>query len=492
MQSAATSPATSLWAYSSSGGVDSAGLVALASRVRPPDADPLVTLTVTFDEREYSESAPAQQVSQRFRTCHREIRVTAADFQAEFPAFLRAMDQPTNDGINTYFISKAARQAGLTVVLSGLGGDEVFWGYKHYRWLAHAGWLTASPAPVRRLLAYSGQQWGRLRGRDRWMRTAYLKGAPSNDRAYLAMRGFFAPDQAARLLGINRAEMDATIEEQFGESPATGKPNPSGVNYLEIKRYLHDQLLRDTDVFSMAHSIEARVPVSRPCPGGAPVARGAVPEARQDREQAPAGARRGRSIAAPGRLPPKERLRLPDGSLDAHMHPGTARNRGLRFLGPRSGARMLERFLRGTPALVAALVAGGAGSAELSTAAEASIRHFESGSAMVTHRKTAPLTPRASSHLDMVRGVSALAVMVGHIRGLFFLDYRDLASRSPVVTFLYAVTGLGHQAVMVFFVLSGFFIGGGVLASLNNWSWKRYLVDPLAAASTSCFCQLWC
>jgi peptidoglycan/LPS O-acetylase OafA/YrhL len=97
--------------------------------------------------------------------------------------------------------------------------------------------------------------------------------------------------------------------------------------------------------------------------------------------------------------------------------------------------------------------------------------------------KATPLTQRASAHLDMIRGIAALAVMTGHIRGLFFLDYKDLASPSPAVNLLYAVTGLGHQAVMVFFVLSGFLIGGSVLNSMNRWTWKRYLVNR--------FCRLY-
>jgi len=93
--------------------------------------------------------------------------------------------------------------------------------------------------------------------------------------------------------------------------------------------------------------------------------------------------------------------------------------------------------------------------------------------------KATSLTQRASARLDMVRGIAALAVMVGHIRGLFFLDYSDLASPSPAVTLLYAVTGLGHQAVMVFFVLSGFLIGGSVMTAMKRWTWKRYLVSRL-------------
>jgi asparagine synthase (glutamine-hydrolysing) len=244
-----------------SGGVDSAGLVALASRIRKRlHSDPLMTLTVVFDEGEYSEGAAASDLASHFQTSHQEVRVTAADFQKELPAFIGAMDQPTNDGVNSWFVSKAAKQAGLKVVLSGLGGDEVFWGYKHYRWLKHGAWLGQCPGSLRYLLAQTGYQWGRLRGRDNWMRTAWLRSGSSSERAYLTMRGFFAPDQVARLMDMNQAELDTAVDEHFGTLHAGSDPSATAINYLEIKRYLHDQLLRDTDVFSMAHSIEARVP----------------------------------------------------------------------------------------------------------------------------------------------------------------------------------------------------------------------------------------
>jgi asparagine synthase (glutamine-hydrolysing) len=243
-----------------SGGVDSAGLVALASRIRMTQGNRLHTLTVVFDERDHSEADTAAEAARRFETHHQEVRVTCADFQRELPAFFRSMDQPTNDGINSYFVSQAARRTGLTVVLSGLGGDEVFWGYRHYPLLARAGWLVQSPWPLRRLLAYSGCRWGRLRSRDSWMRTAYLSGSGSIDRLYLTMRGFFAPEQAKRLLDMSRAELEAIIEEQFNFCPVPRSAPAMAFNYLEIKRYLHDQLLRDMDVFGMAHSIEARVP----------------------------------------------------------------------------------------------------------------------------------------------------------------------------------------------------------------------------------------
>jgi asparagine synthase (glutamine-hydrolysing) len=243
-----------------SGGVDSAGLVALASRIRRQEGHRLETLTVVFDERQFSEASPAAEIARHFGTKHREVRVREADFRRELPAFFASMDQPTNDGVNSYFVSRAAREAGLKVVLSGLGGDEVFWGYKHYRWLRSGSWLAGCPAPLRYLGAEAGYQYGRLRGRDNWMRMAWLKPAASNARVYLTMRGFFAPDQIARLMDLTQAELDDAVEEHFGSLVGPGDFTAESVNYIEMKRYLHDQLLRDTDVFSMAHSIEARVP----------------------------------------------------------------------------------------------------------------------------------------------------------------------------------------------------------------------------------------
>ncbi|HWE48841.1 MAG TPA: asparagine synthase (glutamine-hydrolyzing) [Bryobacteraceae bacterium] len=243
-----------------SGGVDSAGLVALASRIRREQGNPLVTLTVVFDERQFSEASPAAEVAKRFGTSHREIRVTEGDFKRELPAFLASMDQPTNDGVNSYFVSKAAREAGLKVVLSGLGGDEVFWGYKHYRRLRPGGPASRIPAPLWSLLGSAGYGWGCLRGRDNWKRAAWLRSGGSSESVYLTMRGFFAPAQVARLMDLTQAELNEAVEEHFGALLTEHKPDAASINYLEVKRYMHDQLLRDTDIFSMAHSIEARVP----------------------------------------------------------------------------------------------------------------------------------------------------------------------------------------------------------------------------------------
>jgi asparagine synthase (glutamine-hydrolysing) len=245
-----------------SGGVDSGAVVAFGTRVRSA-TPPLTTLTVTFDEQEFSERGETEAVASRFHTDHHEIRVTRADFVSELPKILAAMDQPTNDGVNTYFVSRAARQVGLTVALSGLGGDEVFRGYRHYRSLErHARWLVRCPSPARRALSQAAVLWGRVGGRDKWMRLAFLEHGASSPELYLLVRGFFPPRHVMNLLDISARDLDVAVEQQFdGLRPgASAETGANGFNYIEFKRYLHDQLLRDTDVFSMAHSIEVRVP----------------------------------------------------------------------------------------------------------------------------------------------------------------------------------------------------------------------------------------
>src|SRR5439155_18604351 len=122
-----------------SGGMDSSAITALAAKHA---SGQLNTLCVSFDEQEFSEDKYAADIANRFNCKHVEVRLRATDFIDEIPHFLSAMDQPTVDGINTYFVAKAAKAAGLTVVLSGLGGDEIFWGYsgfhtgpRIFRWL---------------------------------------------------------------------------------------------------------------------------------------------------------------------------------------------------------------------------------------------------------------------------------------------------------------------------------------------------------------------
>ena len=232
-----------------SGGMDSSALVALASR---HSALPLTTLSVTFDEPEFSEGEYAAAVARRFGAKHIEVRLRARDFVEEIPKVLDAMDQPSTDGVNTYFVAKAAREAGLTVVLSGVGGDEIFWGYPGFRSVPRIARLSRWPGA--RVAAMLGGRIARALGYPRFEKLLFLR-VPGLG-PYLMARGMFPPAAAGRLLGA----APLPTWRVGGPAAASGLREADGYARLEVAHYLENQLVRDTDVFSMAHSLEVRVP----------------------------------------------------------------------------------------------------------------------------------------------------------------------------------------------------------------------------------------
>ena len=138
-----------------SGGLDSTALIAMASRERQG----LHTFTIVFPEQEFSEAEIARRTAERFGAEHRELMVSGEDMVARLPQAVGALDQPSMDGVNTYFVSYAARSAGLKVALSGLGGDEVFGGYPTFRMTprvaAAAAVARKLPAALRRAMTRS-------------------------------------------------------------------------------------------------------------------------------------------------------------------------------------------------------------------------------------------------------------------------------------------------------------------------------------------------
>jgi len=238
-----------------SGGIDSSALVGLASAVRPKD---LVTLSVTFEEPAYNEAAFARRVAEHYRTNHREILMRAADFKTRLPKIFDSMDQPTLDGVNTYIVSQAAREAGLTVVLSGLGADELFSGYRHLQRAQAIDALVRLagrvPGPLRRSLIRAVGPVARILfprlSRKLWCFEDISAATP-----WWLARGLFSPAQIAALLGADTKVVPGT---PFG---ALETLSPEGkIRYLEYQLYLQNQLLKDSDVMSMAHSLELRVP----------------------------------------------------------------------------------------------------------------------------------------------------------------------------------------------------------------------------------------
>lgn len=244
-----------------SGGIDSSALVALANRHRDR---PLTTLSIIFEELGWSEARFARLVAERYGTDHREVMFRSQDLFDALPQVFAAMDQPTVDGVNMYFVSRAAREAGLTVVLSGTGGDEVFLGYDHFRKVRA---LEGAQTMLRRLPRLARKrllgvvEWGASwAGIPALAKLPYLE-RPTDENTYLLLRGLFAPRQLTRLLGIGEQELATLGPIWAGPRRLEGsRPLLDSLVLLEFEHYLQNQLLKDADVMSMAHSVETRVP----------------------------------------------------------------------------------------------------------------------------------------------------------------------------------------------------------------------------------------
>ena len=248
-----------------SSGIDSTSLAALASR----EVSGVHTFTVAFPEKEFSEAAIARQTAEKFGTTHQEVMLSGDEMLARLGEAVGALDQPSMDGINTYFVSWAARQAELKVALSGLGGDEVFGGYNtfrrtpQYKLLANVG--NRMPEGVRSAMAsVVAVAGGRFVSGDAARKLAALwdSSARLPDPFYFG-RALFTPAQVFDLMnGARTAETDSLWWNWLSDSAQQARKLDSfaAVSCMEARSYLVSTLLRDTDSMSMAHSLEVRVP----------------------------------------------------------------------------------------------------------------------------------------------------------------------------------------------------------------------------------------
>ena len=250
-----------------SGGLDSAVVVGLMSRAA---GSPLKTFSIAFEEERFSEAADAQASARHLGTVHHTRILTGPEVARDVDSFVSACDQPTGDGVNTFYVSQTAREGGVKVALSGLGGDELLGGYPSFRhvpalsrWLP---WWRRVPAPLRSLAA-DGIGAGGTRARK--LSDILRSARDPHDVAALQRRVFsearrrslLAPDVPAAIGGLSpfHPQLEA-LRADVGVADLF-----SLVSAWETRTYMADVLLRDSDVMSMRHSLELRVPfVDRP------------------------------------------------------------------------------------------------------------------------------------------------------------------------------------------------------------------------------------
>ncbi|MCE3280650.1 MAG: asparagine synthase, glutamine-hydrolyzing [Bacteroidetes bacterium] len=242
-----------------SGGIDSSAIVGLMSKV---SSEKIKTFCVTFDESEFSEAKYAQMIARKFNTDHHEIRLSPEDFLKELPVALKAMDHPSGDGPNTYVVSRATRNAGITMALSGLGGDELFAGYdvfKRAREFNSKVWLNMFPRVARSLggdILYNVKP-----GVSSEKIAALLKSKNIDYNSFYTLsRQVMMDEQIGKIL--NEKELAANkVQKILDETGISNSKNRiTAVSIAEISTYMQNVLLRDTDQMSMAHALEVRVP----------------------------------------------------------------------------------------------------------------------------------------------------------------------------------------------------------------------------------------
>lgn len=258
-----------------SGGIDSTTILALATQTQKSQ---LSTYSIAFAESEFNEGELAQKIANHFGAKHTEYQVTSSFAKSILPDFLAAIDQPSIDGFNTFCVSKVAHDNGMKVVLSGLGGDEIFGGYQSFQKVPQmVEWgkkLNRLPF-LRTGLGLGLERWGTSPKIKRL--GDFLKQPPTFAAAYNTFRSIFSHQEACLI--INQLSISIPILPPLVPPDQGGKPESESsslpllrgglgwgstpedeVSFLELSRYMRNQLLRDSDIMSMNWGLELRVP----------------------------------------------------------------------------------------------------------------------------------------------------------------------------------------------------------------------------------------
>ena len=248
-----------------SGGIDSSAVV---SMLTANTSSPIRTISVTFQDKDYDESKYSSLFANHLGTNHHELLLSERDLIENLSPALASMDQPTVDGINTYMVSQAAKNMGLKVALSGLGGDELFAGYNSFSLVPRLNKikkiLNSLPTGIRK-------QLGNLASRlmppsDKSAKLNHLiKGQYNGAHVYFLFRSLFCEQELGSLFSdplILKKEITKNLNHTQELIDSHSRLSPVDlVSYLEMTHYMTTTLLRDTDMMSMAHGLEIRVPL---------------------------------------------------------------------------------------------------------------------------------------------------------------------------------------------------------------------------------------
>ena len=229
-----------------SGGLDSSAITAVAAEYKTN----LQTLSLVFNEKDLSEEFYQDLVVERYGTKHTKFLIDEGLFLQSLDDFFDSMDQPTIDGLNTYFVSLAAKKSGLKTVLSGVGGDEIFYGYQSFKQAQVLKFLSKIPYSLIKIFEYA----------NKYKKLELLK-AENELAYYLPKRALFSPTEISMLLNIDKSKVYALIANLWKSYNTLHiEKLEDKISYFELSMYMKNQLLRDTDLFGMSHSIEIRVP----------------------------------------------------------------------------------------------------------------------------------------------------------------------------------------------------------------------------------------
>jgi len=235
-----------------SGGIDSSLMVALMAQ---HSSNPVETFQIAFQEDEFDESAYARIVAEKYGTDHHEIVLSENDFLKQIPNAVSALDFPSGDGPNTFVVSKATREAGLKVAISGLGGDELFAGYpvfKHMHAVANNK-LLHFPHFIRKAASIGLSALLTDRAGQKKVELLAMKNTDSSH-VFPLIRKVWDARKIAR-----SAHYTPNLH-QLNHIFKSAAPFLSKVSMAEMEAYMQHVLLRDSDQMSMAHALEIRVP----------------------------------------------------------------------------------------------------------------------------------------------------------------------------------------------------------------------------------------